>query len=384
MDDGGGIEFEEWYRREHPRLIGSLAALSGRDDVAAEAADEAFARALARWPRVSKMASPGGWTYRVALNELRRRLRRSATERHGRSTGWPARAEVDDHPLDDDVWRAVRALPDRQRTAIVLRYVADLPEADIAEAMHVSRGTVASNLSDARKALARFLGDDEIGTGRAHGGLPMNELERAATALLDRPVGATGAAEAIERRAATLRRRRRVLEAGAIALVLLLLGTAGLALSAVRSDDDQGVFVGEGPATAPTSSVVTYRLGSPVDDATAEALKQTIEARFRWFGQADAVVRVHGSEVTVSTQAPADRIDALVTSPGGFQLRAVVAQVDAALCDSGAHDDALWTSALTGHRPASPCAGDRCCRATTTAGDPDWFGRPDRPARDPG
>ena len=47
------------------------------------------------------------------------------------------------------------------RTAIVLRYVADLPEADIAEALHVSRGTVASNLSDARKALARYLGDQE-------------------------------------------------------------------------------------------------------------------------------------------------------------------------------------------------------------------------------
>jgi len=59
------------------------------------------------------------------------------------------------------VWRAVRALPDRQRTAIVLRYVADLPEVDIAEAMHVSRGTVASNLSDARRSLARYLGDHD-------------------------------------------------------------------------------------------------------------------------------------------------------------------------------------------------------------------------------
>ena len=162
MDDGGGIEFEGWYRREHPRLIGSLAALSGRDDLAVEAADEAFARALARWPRVSKMGSPGGWTYRVALNELRRRLRRGATER--RAVGRMARSgQVDDHPLDDDVWRAVRALPDRQRTAIVLRYVADLPEAAIAEAMGVSRGTIASNLSDARRSLGRHLTDDRHG-----------------------------------------------------------------------------------------------------------------------------------------------------------------------------------------------------------------------------
>jgi len=160
MDDGGGIEFEGWYRREHPRLIGSLAALSGRDDLAAEAADEAFARALARWPRVSKMASPGGWTYRVALNELRRRMRRSSTERQALDR-LDAPVDVEDRPIDDDVWRAVRALPDRQRTAIVLRYVADLPEVDIAEAMHVSRGTVASNLSDARRSLARYLGDHD-------------------------------------------------------------------------------------------------------------------------------------------------------------------------------------------------------------------------------
>jgi RNA polymerase sigma-70 factor (ECF subfamily) len=54
----------------------------------------------------------------------------------------------------------VAKLPDRQRTAVVLRYVADLPEADIAAAMKVSRGTVASTLSDARKALARHLSDE--------------------------------------------------------------------------------------------------------------------------------------------------------------------------------------------------------------------------------
>ena len=160
MDEGGGIEFEGWYRREHPRLIGSLAALSGREDVAAEATDEAFARALARWPRVSRMASPGGWTYRVALNELRRRMRRGSSERQAVDR-MAMPGDGGRPPLDADVWQAVRALPDRQRTAVVLRYVADLPEADIAEAMHVSRGTVASNLSDARKALARHLVDDE-------------------------------------------------------------------------------------------------------------------------------------------------------------------------------------------------------------------------------
>ena len=160
MDHGGGIDFEQWYRREHPRVVGTLTALCGRADVAAESTDEAFARALARWPRVSRMASPGGWTYRVALNDLRRRMRRAATERRAIDQ-LHAPSEVLDRPVDDDVWRSVRALPDRQRVAVVLRYVADLREADIAEAMQVSRGTVASNLSDARRSLARFLTDDQ-------------------------------------------------------------------------------------------------------------------------------------------------------------------------------------------------------------------------------
>jgi RNA polymerase sigma-70 factor (ECF subfamily) len=60
-----------------------------------------------------------------------------------------------------EAWELVRALPRRQRTAIVLRYAADLPEADIAIAMGVTRGTVSSTLADARRALARMLDADE-------------------------------------------------------------------------------------------------------------------------------------------------------------------------------------------------------------------------------
>ena len=160
MHDDGAIDFESWYRREHPRVLGSLAALSGDADVAAEATDEAFARALARWPRVSGMASPAAWTYRVALNHLRRRMRRRIGERRALDrAGAPASSE--DRPIDSDVWRAVRALPERQRTAVVLRYIADLSEPAIAEAMGVTRGTVASTLHDARRALALDLGEAE-------------------------------------------------------------------------------------------------------------------------------------------------------------------------------------------------------------------------------
>ena len=43
-------DFEVWYRREHPRVLATCAALSGDAAAAAEATDEAFVRALERWP----------------------------------------------------------------------------------------------------------------------------------------------------------------------------------------------------------------------------------------------------------------------------------------------------------------------------------------------
>jgi len=142
--------FDDWYRAEHPRLLASMVLLCGRVDEAREATDEAFARAYERWTRVALMASPGGWTYRVAVNVLRRRGRRHALElRLLRRT-----PPMPDLPAPaGEAWVLVADLPVRQRTAVVLRYVADLPEADIAQIMGIRRGTVAALLTQARQRL---------------------------------------------------------------------------------------------------------------------------------------------------------------------------------------------------------------------------------------
>ncbi len=58
---------------------------------------------------------------------------------------------------DTAVWRAVATLSPRARTAVALRYVADLTEAQVADAMNVTRGTVATTLSRARRELADAL-----------------------------------------------------------------------------------------------------------------------------------------------------------------------------------------------------------------------------------
>jgi RNA polymerase sigma-70 factor (ECF subfamily) len=148
------VAFEDWYRREHGRLAASLIVVSGDVDAATDAVDEAFARALDRWDSVSAMASPVGWTYRVALNVLRRRMRRAGIEsRAARSVEQGRDARLP----DPELWDAVSRLPRRQRTAIVLRYVADLPESDIAAAMGIARGTVAATLAAARRRLEEDL-----------------------------------------------------------------------------------------------------------------------------------------------------------------------------------------------------------------------------------
>ena len=147
-------DFEQWYGREHGRVLASLTLISGDADLAREATDEAFARAVLHWARVGAMASPGGWTFRVALNQLRRSSRRRAVERTLLRRCLPA--DTMSAPAGE-AWAIVADLPVRQRTAIVLRYVADLTEAEIGEAMGVQRGTVSSPLADARRSLAEQL-----------------------------------------------------------------------------------------------------------------------------------------------------------------------------------------------------------------------------------
>ena len=153
----GHSDFATWYSIAHPKIVTSLLLCTGDLHAAQEAADEAFARAYTRWRRVSAMTSPTGWTYRVAFNVLRRRWRRSALERalllrKLPPTTMPAPA--------GETWEAVRNLPERQRTAVVLRFVADMTEAEIAQAMGTTRSTVSSSLAAAKQSLGRMLADE--------------------------------------------------------------------------------------------------------------------------------------------------------------------------------------------------------------------------------
>jgi RNA polymerase sigma factor (sigma-70 family) len=138
-------------------VVAVVSALVNDREVAAEVTDEAFARALARWDRVRAMEQPSAWVYRVAVNLAKRRAVRLRTEERllmRRPTPF-----VEPGHQAAEVWEAVGALPPRQRMAVVLRYVNDLSEADVAAVMGIAPGTAAATLNAARQRLGRMWGD---------------------------------------------------------------------------------------------------------------------------------------------------------------------------------------------------------------------------------
>lgn len=135
-----GLEWEPFYRSEFERLVHSLTLYTGNAELAADLAQEAMARAWRHWSRVGKMNSPRGWTHRVALNLANSAWRRAS--RQLRLALQPEAASEDDTGTAMAVRAAVASLPRRQRTALVLRYLVDLPIDEVASLMGCAPETV--------------------------------------------------------------------------------------------------------------------------------------------------------------------------------------------------------------------------------------------------
>jgi RNA polymerase sigma-70 factor (ECF subfamily) len=128
--------------------------LGDRGD-AEEVAQEALARAYARWRTVSGHDEP--WVVRVATNLAigRWRKRRPTVpieDRHAPSVPDLTAAALERRGLVE----SLRRLPRRQREVVVLRYLADLPEREVAAALDTSVGSVKQH---AHRAMARLRAD---------------------------------------------------------------------------------------------------------------------------------------------------------------------------------------------------------------------------------
>jgi RNA polymerase sigma-70 factor (ECF subfamily) len=163
MAQRSGVDgFERFYLAEHPKLIAIGLAWTGNRDTARDLAQEALTRAYRAWSTVELLDLPGAWARRVMINLLIDHQRD-----RGRQLRLVARLDrVPDAPAHDAVghwWDAVRALPDRERAAVILHYLEDLSINTVAEILEVKPGTVKASLSHARDKLRAELTDVDGG-----------------------------------------------------------------------------------------------------------------------------------------------------------------------------------------------------------------------------
>jgi RNA polymerase sigma-70 factor, ECF subfamily len=158
LDQPRTEDFSEFYAAHYHSLAVQLFAHTGDLAEAQDLVQEAFCRALARWTELIGYDDPAAWVRRVAWNLATSRWRRVRT---ALAFARRQREEAVPGPGPDRVAlvAALARLPERQRRAIVLRYLADLPVSVIAEELGVAEGTVKSWLHRARTTLAEQLVD---------------------------------------------------------------------------------------------------------------------------------------------------------------------------------------------------------------------------------
>ncbi|MBO0821588.1 MAG: sigma-70 family RNA polymerase sigma factor, partial [Nocardiopsaceae bacterium] len=168
-------EIDRVFRQEYGRAVASLVRRFGDIDLAEEAVADAFAEAVARWPRTGPPPSPAGWIITTARNRAVDRLRRESVRedrqaeaarlRSGFTTGFVSGFVSDDGtgpagegPVTDDRLRLIftcchPALAPEARVALTLRLLGGLTTGEIARAFLVPEATMAQRLVRAKRKI---------------------------------------------------------------------------------------------------------------------------------------------------------------------------------------------------------------------------------------
>lgn len=158
---GQDVEFEEFFSATWERAValGVRMGLSRPDSE--DVALDALAVACDRWARVRDLPWRDGWVLKVCGNRALRQLKRNS--RSARFASPPARG-LEEEVTDRLALRSgLAGLSRRQREVVTLRYLADMPEAQVAEVLGLEVGTVKQHASRGRAALKGALGVVEPG-----------------------------------------------------------------------------------------------------------------------------------------------------------------------------------------------------------------------------
>ncbi len=151
------------FRSDWGRVVAYLIHVTGNWDLAEECAQDAFERALERWPRDGIPSSPAAWLKTTARNRALDRLRRTTVgeaklEELMVLRGSDETADGDDSGIDDDRLRLMftcchPALPVEAQVALTLRSLAGLTTPEIARAFLVPHETMAKRLTRAKRKI---------------------------------------------------------------------------------------------------------------------------------------------------------------------------------------------------------------------------------------
>ena len=137
----------ELYRREYAPMVRLAHLLTGSNEAAEDVVQDSFVRLYRSWHR----ADQGAYLRTIVVNRCRSWHRRQRMERERLPRSVPDGVDAEARELLD----ALGHLGLRQRTALVLRFYADMSEADVAEALGCRPGTVKSLL---RRSLRQMEG----------------------------------------------------------------------------------------------------------------------------------------------------------------------------------------------------------------------------------
>ena len=143
--------FEDFYRAMRQRMIRVAFMMTGSTEAAEDIVQDAFVQLYSRF---DQLVDPAPYLYRTVVNGCRSRRRHGrVVERLQHLTAQNTVTSLE----TDETWTALVRLPERRRAAVVLRYYADLPLAEIADVLGCRTGTVKSMLHRALSELREVL-----------------------------------------------------------------------------------------------------------------------------------------------------------------------------------------------------------------------------------
>jgi RNA polymerase sigma-70 factor (sigma-E family) len=159
-----GGPLAELYERHASDAVRLAYLITGDREAARDVAQEAFVRVAARFRHLRFPDAFDAYLRRTVVNLCTSRFRRQRVEREylqrERALATSTAAELPDLATRDELARALRSLPARQRAAVVLRYYEDLGEEALADALRCSVPAARSLLARGMQAL-RMIVEEE-------------------------------------------------------------------------------------------------------------------------------------------------------------------------------------------------------------------------------